>query len=151
MASSNFFLSGCSKQECEFWLEGNDCETEVKQKYFGTYNGIAKENDFTPIFLSDRFDVDVTVSNYPDNPKRLYFEDWAFGQYYVILTSDQNFTVPLQALEIDTSSNNIFESMEFEGYGRFNDESQMSYTIEAHIATGFGSSGTEVFEYSGTK
>ena len=40
-----FALTNCSRENCEDWYEGNDCSTQQRDKFYGTYVGVIKTYD----------------------------------------------------------------------------------------------------------
>ena len=122
-----FAFSSC-KKECEYWEEGKKCDTEVREKYFGTYNGVVTISG-TP---QNAYSAVATSS---DGPKNFIID----SQIDCELTSETAFDIPLQNFY---SGGN---AMQVEGSGSFSGN-QLIYNC---ILTFNGA--TNVMSFSGTK
>jgi hypothetical protein len=40
-----FALTNCSRENCADWYEGDDCSTQQRDKFYGTYVGVIKTYD----------------------------------------------------------------------------------------------------------
>ena len=140
-----FASTGC-KKECDYWYKGDDCSTEVRQDYFGLYNGTYEENDLTPLFLSDRFDVDVTVTAYPNDPKGFYLIS-PFDSVYAVLSSETTFSIPFHSYP---SPGLGYDSYDVEGSGSFTG-SQVTFSYDMVLRGGPNGDVPLVFSFDGLK
>lgn len=135
--------------QCDYWYTGDNCETEVRSKHQGTYNGTMEENQITPLFAVDRFDVDITLAEHTEDPKRMRLSDPFLGyDLYVTLSSESTFTFTprsYSSLLPGTESVDLIE-----GSGTF-DGVQMNYTYDLVFHQTNGSDILITFSYSGIK
>ena len=125
--------------ECGTFYEGPSCETEVRSKYLGSYDGTL---NFVEVDLSTS--VSRAFSAVAGDPSRMInIEDG----YEIVLTSATDFTIPLQ--EVDR----LVLVNRYEGQGSFAADGstvELSYTLTVIPIIGEEGQPTP-FEFSGTR
>jgi hypothetical protein len=121
-------LAGC-KKECEFYLEGKKCDTEIRTRYFGTYVGVATING-----TNQNATAKVTSSSV--GAKYFIIDD----QIDCVLTEKDKFYIPQQVYYTATNTVNV------EGSGSFSGN-QLIYN--AALSSGGGPA--LVLNFTGTK
>jgi hypothetical protein len=123
-----FLMTSCT-EECVYWMEGTKCQDEVRTRYYGSYSGYLSESLLTNSFVNDPSNVDVSLAEFPGDPKKLYLNDGGFFlQLFVILDSENSFYVPDQPFNPET----VLDSANVSGTGHFTG-SGLSYQL---IVTG---------------
>lgn len=102
------FITSCSKSDsgggtgCPAWYEGTNCETEMREKFYGTYKGTAHEPG------GGSFEATLTVSAGKGSVQNIHIEWLLNGQsgnngkpivWEVVLNSTNSFDVPTQIID----------------------------------------------------
>ena len=85
-------LTNCSRENCEDWYEGNDCSTQQRDKFYGTYVGVIKTYDPQGDLVSEG-PIDLTIEQGTEiNELRLTNQpDCVF---VLTTTGETGFTIP---------------------------------------------------------
>ncbi len=128
--ASVIIFTSCKKEEesitCEYYLTGENCENELRNKLAGTYNGMATDGNLQEPYS-------FVLKAYSSNPKRMSVSDY----YEIELTSAIEF-VFVETLQGDA---------QVSGSGTFID-GKITFVMEAFYQD---TNETRIFSYEGNK
>ena len=109
-------LGSCAK-ECDQWYEGSNCDVEMREKFYGVFNG-------TLTGAGQTMTVTTSITPSSDGVQKLIID----GVAYVELSTTTTFTYPTQTIIDPTNGNWTIE----DGSGVL-DEDNLTYNFYATI------------------